>query len=148
MDLLVLAHVAFAATWFGGHIVALYLAVSLRSETDISSLRTVAARMQRMAEPVFGSSAIGVLATGLILIWRGPYGLATVWVAGGLGLLVVGMLMGGVLDGKCAKQTLAACDAGDMPAAQQSATQWIRVLVGMQLVIGAALSLMVLKPTF
>lgn len=148
MDLLVLAHMLFAATWFGGHIVALSLAVSLRSETDIDSLRSVAARMERMAGPVFGSSAIGVLVTGSILIWRGPYELATAWVVGGLGLLVVGMMMGGLLDSACAKQTLAACDAGDMPAAQRSASRWIRVLVGMQVVIGAAFALMVLKPTF
>lgn len=40
--------------------------------------------------------------------------------------------------------------ANRLPAllAQQSVARWIRVLVGMQLVVGAAFVLMVLKPTF
>lgn len=123
---LTIAHVAIAAAWFGhklllpGDIRKSVHAGQAESEDLVSRLK----RAERLGI-VTGS---GTLMTGVGLMWAVGIETVSLWIWGGLALVVVAIGIGALVARPASKRLVAAVVAGDRVAATVEGRQISRVL--------------------
>ncbi len=118
-DVLLVLHIAGAGTWFGSNVVqAVVPPMAARGGTStLASWYRITSGMLR----IYIQAAILVLVTGVFLVLENDsYGFGSPFVAVGLGMIVIGLLLGQFVFGPGGEAAADAVESGDEPAIRAS----------------------------
>jgi uncharacterized membrane protein len=112
-------------------------------EHEAHVLRGIKVLDDRFANPAYGL----LLVTGLVMVWVGDLELTQFWLAGGLALYVVAVLLGLFVYTPTLRRQIQALDAGDAAELRRLSARGTAVGVALSVDVIVIVFLMVTKPT-